>query len=246
MRAGVIPLAAFGDGGEIPVPYVIARSGELVNDPLLFAMDWSRRREVLYLTYASRRAADWVGGILRARVLDSGVGDPLWRQVNTVRQWRCMSELLCQVCGLPAAEPGEPIPWILTETAFHGLAGVPDADGGAGNGDAGDTNQPPTCRRCIPSALAFCPRLGVSAEVVTAGSAEPVAVLGELFQPGEGAGWRWPVSVGHNVYIGLDEFARHPRVLATQLVMRLHDIRREGGGAGAGEVAGAGSSAGVS
>ncbi|WP_214107275.1 hypothetical protein [Acrocarpospora catenulata] len=200
--------------GGLVVPYVIARSEEIVCDPLYF---YSDARWGVFLSYQRRRAADWLHGILRARVLDTSEGEPMWRQVNTLRQWRCMDEGLCQVCGREAAQPGQPMPWILTETAFHALSW---------RADAGDTNAPPTCWDCIPVALEQCPRLGVSAEVVTVAWREPIAVLGDLYRPGPGVGWQLPSPVQRQVYVGLDEFARHPRVLANQLVVRLHGIER--------------------
>ncbi len=221
LEAGVVPLATYGNAA-IPVPYVIARSGELVEDRPVFAMDQRRGREEPYLTYAPGKAADWVSGMLRVRVADTGVGEPLWRKVNTVRQWKCMNELLCQICGLPAAEPGQPLAWVLTEASFQALSWVRDA---------GDTNQPAVCREHLSVSLRLCPRLRAGAEVVMVEYAEPVAVLAAVFEPGPGADWRIPKLVGHNVYVGLDEFARHPRVLATQLVMRLYGIRRGDGGA---------------
>lgn len=87
-------------------------------------------------------------------------------------------KLRYQVCGQAATDPGTGrIPWIMTDTAFRELPEDP-----AG----GLTSAPPTCRACIPEALATCPQLGISSTVCTVARAQPAAVLADMFTPGPG------------------------------------------------------------
>jgi hypothetical protein len=195
------------------VPRVIAWSGEAVDQKLLF--EEHRASGGFRLTHASHvRDTDWKYGVLRPRVKDAwGSGEPLWRMLNSRRQWRYMEQNKCQVCSKPAADPDGRIPWVITETGYRATA------------DAGLTNAPATCRACMPEALALCPQLRKSSAVYTVAAAEPVAVLAETFEPGPNLE---AVKTGHNVQVDLDEFARLPYVLATQLVVRLEDLRPDG------------------
>ncbi|NAS26640.1 hypothetical protein GT755_33820 [Herbidospora sp. NEAU-GS84] len=196
------------------VPYVLARSKELVTDPIRFVYS----RAVYELVYALvGRRSDVAMGVLRARVKTSARGEVMWRLVNSIRQWRCMTKKLCQVCGETAGREGDGIPWILTQSAFQTMSYLPP--------DCGDTNSPPTCRACWPEALKRCPELKSHARVVTVREVEPVAVLGDVYRPSSGPHWRTPELVQEQAYVPLDEFARLPMVLATQLVLLLHGIR---------------------
>ncbi|MBG0818607.1 hypothetical protein [Planomonospora sp. ID82291] len=197
---------------KIRVPYVIARSGEIVNQHPRFV---SKLGGGLRLAYDRPRPNDWAHGVLRVRVRTTREGQPQWRLLNTRRQWECMEKNLCQVCGEVATDPvSGRIPWIMTETAFRDVPGEP------GNGY---TSAPATCRACIGDALALCPRLHISSAVCTVAYAEPVAVLAEVFQPGPG---RRAVHTGeHNVFVRLDDEVLLPRVLATQLIVKVHDLQ---------------------
>ncbi|MEV7966976.1 hypothetical protein AB0O34_13465 [Sphaerisporangium sp. NPDC088356] len=200
-------------GGPRPVlrvPYVIAWSEEAVAHPLVFTEQGHTRR----LTYIDPRPADWVDGMLRARIgVDRG-GEPMWRMLNVRRQWLCMEALLCQVCGTSGRdlETGR-IWWVITKTGFR-----------ATSQNGGLTNAPPTCPACIPESLASCPQLHKSWAVYTATSAEPAGVLAEVFEPDTNKVAR---RTGHNMFVRYDEPARHPFVLATQLVVTLTDMRPE-------------------
>ncbi|WP_214409875.1 hypothetical protein [Sphaerisporangium fuscum] len=192
------------------VPYVIAWSGEAVTHPLMFTEHGVRR-----LTYIDARPSDWVDGMLRARTgVDRG-GEPVWRALNVHRQWLCMEALLCQVCGASGRhlDTGR-IWWVVTETAFRAIDVA-----------SGLTNAPPTCPACVPDSLASCPQLRKSSAVYTVAVAEPVGVLAEVFEPGpDGMARR----TGHNEFVRFDEPGRHPYILATQLVVRLEDMRPAG------------------
>ncbi|SDH08960.1 hypothetical protein SAMN05421505_11184 [Sinosporangium album] len=190
------------------VPHVIAYSEEAVPQHLAF------RRSAMqepYLSYPNPRGTDWALGVLRARVRGNRRGQPQWRFMNTARQWRCMVKGLCQVCGQPAIDPDGRLPWIITETAYRQL------------GDGHHTSAPATCRHCIPESLASCPQLRKSGEVYTAASAEPSAVLADMFAPGPGG--RAVHTGEHNVFVSLEWTDLVRSALATQLIVRLHDLR---------------------
>ncbi|WP_143590999.1 hypothetical protein [Thermoactinospora rubra] len=194
------------------VPYVIAWSGEAVPHRLVFVPH--RASGGLRLDYPDPLPDDRVNDLLWARVKLNRRGEPMWRLLNSRRQRRCMERHLCQVCGRPAGdlETGRTW-WVITETAFRAIGD-----------DGGLTNAPPTCPRCIPESLRWCPQLRKSATVYTATRAEPAGVLAEVFEPSLGG---VALPVGHNEFVGFDEFARHPFVLATQLVVQLSGMQPE-------------------
>ncbi|MGC5012981.1 hypothetical protein ACLQ2R_19640 [Streptosporangium sp. DT93] len=197
------------------VPYVIAHADEAAPQPL-----WFTQRPLAgpRLAYDDPRRGDVVRGVLRARVLNNRRGAPQWRKLNTLRQWRCMERLLCQVCGGVATDPATGrIPWIMTATAFRTL---PDDSAG------GLTSAPPTCSACIPEALATCPQLHISSTVCTVARAEPAAVLADMFVPGQGG--RAVPTGEYSVEVGLSEEALIPYALATQLIVRVYDLQTAG------------------
>lgn len=193
----------------IRVPYITAYADEEMPQNLTFR--YHPEAGGLRLTYTDPQPTDWTYGVLRARHGLTRMGRPEWRKVNTLRQWRCMDHNLCQVCGQTARDSRTGrIWWILTE-----------ADGT--NVTEGYTNAPPTCPGCIPEAITLCPRLRRSAQVFTAASSTPYAVLGTVLRPGTPV----PVVVEDRALVLLEEFRRLTRVLAQQLVVRLADLRPE-------------------
>ncbi|GII90631.1 hypothetical protein [Sinosporangium siamense] len=191
------------------VPHVIAYSEEAVPQHLAFRRSAVREP---YLAYTDPRGTDWALGVLRARVRGNRRGQPQWKLLNTLRQWRCMIKDLCQVCGGRAADPETGrLWWIITETAYRQL------------GDGHHTSAPATCRARIPESLASCPRLRESGDVFTAASAEPSAVLADMFAPGPQG--RAVHTGEHNVFVSLEWTDLLRSALATQLVVRLHDLR---------------------
>lgn len=91
---------------------------------------------------------------------EQGSGDPLFSQVHTLRQVRCMKGPRCQVCGARLPR-NEPISWLLngvTDTAVYNVVS-------AGSGDM-LTQTPPVCRDCIPRALLRCPHLSALANPI--------------------------------------------------------------------------------
>lgn len=200
---------------SIRVPYVIAWSEEAVQQKLVFVQH--KLTGAVRLSYVNPRSTDWVHAetILRARVRVHRGGEPMWRMLNTRRQWECMEYLLCQVCARPARDPDGRIPWVVSDTVFKPLDP---------SGETALTNAPPTCRECIPEALGLCPQLRKSSTVYTVGDVRQVAVLGETFRPRRNGK---AVQTGHNIEVGLEESWRLPYVLATQLIVKMYDIREE-------------------
>ncbi|QFY12555.1 hypothetical protein GBF35_43620 [Nonomuraea phyllanthi] len=205
------------------VPYTIAFANEIVTDPIGFVPYAGRMR----LSYVPSRPGDWVdpygarlgsvGGILRARVRDlrdrlDQRGPERMRKLNTRRQWRSMGKLLCQVCGGPAADPRNGlIPWTVTKTVFE-RTGL----------DSGRTNAPPTCWSCIPKALEECPMLREDFAVYTVAEVRSVGVLADLYRPGV---LRALEFMGRNVFVGWNDFQRHPYALAVAQVVELHGMK---------------------
>ncbi|WP_433516859.1 DUF6879 family protein [Nonomuraea sp. CA-143628] len=96
----------------------------------------------LKLSYDAPRAGDWAYGVLRLRQNSKRSGRPDFNTVNTRRQWRCMAKRLCQVCTRSAVDPDTGwISWLLSSE-------------GGGHERDGFTNAPPTCKACIPEAIA--------------------------------------------------------------------------------------------
>ncbi|MEV0613724.1 hypothetical protein AB0I81_10415 [Nonomuraea sp. NPDC050404] len=212
--------------GYTTVPYVIAYSNELVKDPIWFEQTPVGQPR---LSYQPPGENDWVGpggvrrnalGILRARVLDlrdqaSDVrGCERMRKLNTLRQWKCMDDLLCQVCGYPAVdlETGL-LPWLLVRSVFerNGL-------------DSGRTNAPPCCWACVPKALAECRMLqDESVMVCTATGVTSVGVLADLYEPTPITGR--PMPHARNIFIPWTNRTWHSRSFAVAQVVELHGIR---------------------
>ncbi|MFI6450312.1 hypothetical protein ACIBF6_02060 [Streptosporangium amethystogenes] len=197
---------------RLRVPYVIAHEHEVAPQPLWFGRG---PRGGVRLAYDVPRRGDVVRGVLRVRVLTTRRGAPQWRKLNTLRQWRCMEKLRCQVCGKAATDPDTGrIPWIMTDTAFREISG--DSTGGL-------TSAPPTCWACIPEALATCPQLRISSTVCTVARAQPVAVLADMFTPGP---VRRAIPTGeHSVEISLKDEMVLSYALATQLIVQVHDLQ---------------------
>lgn len=194
---------------RVRVPYITAYSEEMTPHPLAFAAHRGAT-DGIRLSYADSIPQDWQLGVLWARQGLHRRGRPEWKIVNTLRQRRCMLHLLCQVCGMPAADP-------LDGRTFWVLADDP----GEASLGAGYTNAPPTCAACIPEAITSCPRLRRGAMAYTVGGAEPYGVLADVLRP-DG---RRPVEVERNIAIPLDAFHRLEYALAKQLLVVLDDLR---------------------
>lgn len=197
------------------IPYVIAYANEVVNDPIWF----EPYADELRLAYVNRRSSDWVHGVLRARVRDLRDNPKLrgherMKHLNTKRQWRCMDQLLCQVCGKPAIDGAGRFPWLLTKTAFERTGP-----------DSGRTNAPPTCWTCQDKALAECPMLRDNHTRWTVASATSAGVLADLYEPGEGGMFFQPTLIGHNVFIDWDAHRDHAQALATAHIVHLHGMQ---------------------
>jgi hypothetical protein len=151
------------------VPDANVWTGELVPYPLTFA--WDDTAQDVRLSYLDPADEDWMFNVLWPRHGQDRSGRHKWRGVNAIRQRSMMLDHLCMVCTAPATE-ADRISWV-----FHTDPGV---------NAAGElvTNIPPTCRSCIPEALATCPPLQRQSRVCTAAGSRPYAVEVDLYMPG--------------------------------------------------------------
>ncbi|MFD1539580.1 hypothetical protein [Nonomuraea guangzhouensis] len=195
-------VAKTGEAG-FRYPYVIGWTGEIQTHPL----KWIPHRGGFQLGYAIPSRGDYNNGVLRLRQGKKMTGRPDFTSVNTRRQWRCMDNRLCQVCACSAvdAETGR-IWWLLSSDS--------------GDGGDGYTNAPPTCRGCIPEAIAQCPHLRRNAAVFTVGNCSPFGVRADVFLP-----YLPPlVPYERNVVLTFDDYDMC-NALGRELLMRLHDVQ---------------------
>jgi hypothetical protein len=191
-------------------PYITPYAEENLDLPLAFEWAAGSRQ----LTYRDALPQEWMFGALWARCGTAREGKIQWHQVHTLRQRRCMLKRLCRVCGEPATDPDTGrVSWITPSVPAGGLRSIMP------------TAHPPTCKAHIGEALTTCPHLRREAPVVcTVGDYSPIAVLANLY--GEDDGGR-VVETFHQIPIGLDEFHLLNRALATQLIVRIDDMRPE-------------------
>ncbi|MFD8033732.1 hypothetical protein ACFV3F_34225 [Streptomyces sp. NPDC059717] len=185
------------------VPFITSWSSELTGDPAVLL------RPIGGIGYAGEVASDRdERGVLWQRRPDSpGVGRPMYGKVNTGRQRRAMTELLCQVCGGPAAEDHRGVLWLIEDNR-EDYEGWPE-----------DllTTHPPICLPCVGKARAECPHLWAGSVAVRAGRSEVCAVYGRRYVPG-GLG---PVPAEVGVVAFEEPVAAW--VMASQLVRSLAD-----------------------
>ncbi len=198
-----------GDASTMPVPYITAYSGETDPSPLVFTKN---HLGALRLAYEHARDDDRRLGVLRARAGQSREGRPIWGSPNVRRQWECMENLLCQVCGCPATDDRSGrVPWLVTDGNFR-RTGI----------DGGQTATPPTCLDCMPLALSLCPHLRDTPAVYMVGKANPVSVLAHVYTP---AGDGYAAFTGeHNVELPLSGSDLLSYAVAHRLVMSMSEI----------------------
>ncbi|NRQ35536.1 hypothetical protein HII36_27435 [Nonomuraea sp. NN258] len=187
-------------------PYVIGWTGEAEQPAVL---RWRPRSDAdgQELAYTAPDPGDYQLGVLLLRQGQRRTGRPDFKSVNTRRQWRCMTKLLCQVCAKSAmdSETGR-VWWLLSGP------GGPVGDG--------YTNAPPTCPACIPEAIASCSFLRRHAAVFTVGSCRPYGVRADVFLPGRSPSEPWK----ENEILRLRD-PDIPHCVARELLMGLSDVR---------------------
>ncbi|MEV6866632.1 hypothetical protein AB0M44_37255 [Streptosporangium subroseum] len=190
---------------QLRAPAVVAHEGEAVPQYVIFAEGPNGPR----LRHARPRPGDWGYGVLRARQKTNKRGRPIFPAVHTRRQWQYIDLGLCQVCTGSARDPDSGRWWWLLSDDGQSAA-------------QGYTNAPPTCRDCIPEAIAQCPHLREAAAVYTVANFEPYGVLANLYQPlGELA-----IPAMEKVELTLSD-PRGGQALATQLLVLLHGLQSE-------------------
>ncbi|WP_282697399.1 hypothetical protein [Streptomyces sp. CC208A] len=217
MTAPVTPTSACPISGNRPVPRLVLRAGQrIVRGPLRITADG--------IAYPNPDPADRdAEGILWPRIVGEETGDPLYADVNPLRQRAAMENpqrLLCQVGMGPATVGPDGVLWIVPRPT--GSAADPHQPGWP----AVRTVEPPVCAAHAPLAARWCPRLrhgGYAALLVR--QAPLAAVEGTLYRPtGEGQ-----VEARQRAVFELDEDAGHQDVdarflLAEYLVRRLEDV----------------------
>lgn len=193
------------------IPDANAWRGELVDYPLAFA--WDAAAADVRLSYLDPRQPDWRLGVLWARHGQDRTGRPTWKAINALRQRRAMMRHLCMVCSQPATDEDGRIWWL-----FH-------TDPEATPDGRLITNIPPTCRECIPEALATCPPLQKRSRVCSAAGSTPFSVIADLYAPGSLD--PHAVRVAREVNVTLDRVALLRFSLATQLCVTVDDVRDE-------------------
>ncbi|MEV4890565.1 hypothetical protein AB0K48_14345 [Nonomuraea sp. NPDC055795] len=194
---------------DVRVPYITAYDEEFAERPFTLIPD-ACATDGWRLGFVGAARQDWLFGVLWHRPGLHRGGRPEWKMVNTLRQRRCMLRLLCQVCGGPARDaPTGRVSWLLADSSVTGSAGKPF------------TNAPPTCRACIPGALATCPRLRRAARVYTVRAAEPYGVVGDAVRPSP----RGLMKVEWDLHVPLDAFHRLEYTFAKQLLVTLEDLQ---------------------
>lgn len=192
---------------RLRVPYITAYDEERADFRLAFGCH-SQAVDGQRLSYVDPAESDWMFGVLWVRRENHQRGCPQWKQVHALRQRECMVGQLCQVCAGPAVDKGTGrVSWVLTD--------VPPAP-------SVYVTAPPTCRSCIPEAVASCPRLQRSAHAYTVGVSKSYGVVGDLFTRDAGGGVDL---VRRNDFVPLDARDRLEYALARQLVVQLSDIQ---------------------
>lgn len=136
------------------------------------------------------------------------VGEPLFGQVHTTRQFRCMKGSRCQVCARKF-EPGEPIPWLVPDAHSQFLPHL-------------ITQTPPVCERCLPVAKELCPFLRSNDVVeLTVKRHRVFGVVGDYYPTRSRA--------VQGVLLRIDEHTKLPFLLGRQLVVELleYEVTRD-------------------
>ncbi|WP_331733927.1 hypothetical protein OG345_40790 (plasmid) [Streptomyces sp. NBC_01220] len=190
-----------------PVPYIAARSLELVELPRLLG---TRRGLDMQ---GHRRDAD---GWLWKPMLDTpGAGEPKLGTVNGPRQKRAMERLLCQVCGNPVVRNALGYPWLLED--HRGERKWPERE---------LTTHPPVCPPCQPISANHCDHLRAGVVSVRVGRVLTDGVYGQLYTP-----TRIPEPFGKKTILFADDAPRRwmlgGQVAATLLDVTIVDMRTQ-------------------
>jgi len=150
---------------------------------------------------------DAFGALWQRYPLAMGKGAPHFAKVHPARQRRCMTKMLCQVCGNPANFNEQGWQWLVTHEDAARLA--------AGGDPRVRTANPPVCNRCCDLARELCPHLLKGNALVRTPGFVPWGVYGIVADP---AG----ASPGHTVPYG---DPRIHRTLAGQMLVTLQKVQ---------------------
>ncbi|MFE7456443.1 hypothetical protein [Streptomyces sp. NPDC057554] len=194
------------------VPYVTAWDSEragLLGDLVL------RRRPQLHIAYADERPDDRDDdGVLIGRISASpGQGRALYREMHVRRQYECMTNLLCQICGEPASENTDGV-LFLDWRHRKSPATWPERS---------LTKMPPLCEPCAVRSIAECPHLANEPTCAAIRTPDPRAwgVSGSLYRPVKGGWYCYPGTAE----IPYGDFRLHAMV-SSALMVELTNVTR--------------------
>lgn len=139
-----------------PVPWIARWTGEVIPEASKVVI--TRREDgglSLHYEESKHENRDRFGVLWQREGINRG-GEPLYGQVNTYRQRRCMLKSRCQVCGGPVNDHAEGDPYTTWLMPLGFLEWVDDEVHAE---PTPVTATAPTCEACIPLALDVCPNL---------------------------------------------------------------------------------------
>ncbi|RRQ79418.1 hypothetical protein CQW39_09775 [Streptomyces griseofuscus] len=149
------------------VPFITSWSSEIVTDPPV------TYRLLGGIRYADEVASDRTAdGVLIMRRPDrQGVGEPKYSMVHPGRQFRAMTELLCQVCGGPADQNERGTLWLLDDSREDWSGWPNDLV----------TTHPPVCLQCVRKAREECRHMWAGNVLARVRTSEVYGVLGRRY-----------------------------------------------------------------
>ncbi|MFD7017172.1 hypothetical protein [Streptomyces sp. NPDC059928] len=156
---------------RLTVPYISAWEPELVAMPQLTTRQDMYGRRLAFVDEGPMDR-DQHFTLWRPQGLARGQGKAVFEAVHSLRQRRCMFDLLCQVCGGSTLEEDFDRQLYVMNSAN----GVPIQEGER-------TMAPPICTGCAPEAVASCPRLYNRFVAAYVERSYPWGVYGVLYDP---------------------------------------------------------------
>jgi hypothetical protein len=154
----------------LTVPYITPWSGESIHIPTLVRAGSGLEHRLGYAD-ESLYDRDWQGALWARHRLARGNGRPQFDGVHTLRQRRCMNDLLCQVCACRAqTDDGEATLFILRNDGRRIEEGE-------------RTTAPPVCSQHALEAAVHCPHLRAGHVVVRVQRVQSWGVAGLRHHP---------------------------------------------------------------
>ncbi|MEU7644829.1 hypothetical protein AB0B59_09255 [Streptomyces huasconensis] len=176
--AGPHGRSSSGTAPRAPIPYIVAREGEM-EESLLDLRAFLSSAGSSRISYWNETLGDRDGqGVLWARFSQSRdehgdlTGAPRWKMISTPRQREAMSKLLCQFCGEPARMPDGRLLFLNSKEEC-----------GPNPNTTIRTAQPPFCLKHARMAPQRCPHLAEHGYVALLTQSAPLyGVIGTPYQ----------------------------------------------------------------